>query len=112
VRFAAKQKPHRLSIAPTNGAQRRRGAHALGEGAQALTPPDREAATNDQSALSMNRDGRLTEVLDANLAAREASTSPDVEELLARHPDLAGDLRECLAFNRRAEAKKSRAQSS
>jgi serine/threonine protein kinase len=47
----------------------------------------------------------LAEVLDAYLAALESGTPPDVDELLARYPDLAGDLRECLAslaFIRRA----------
>jgi serine/threonine protein kinase len=65
----------------------------------------------DKSASSVNRDGRLAEVLDANLAALEAGKPPDVEELLARHPDLAGDLRECLAslaFIRRAEVRAGR----
>ena len=52
---------------------------------------------NDRSVFSMDREGRLAEVLDAYLAALEAGTSPDVEDLLARHPDLAGDLRECLS---------------
>ena len=63
---------------------------------------------NDPSAFSMNREGRLAEVLDAYQAALQAGTPPDVEELLARHPDLAGDLRECLAslaFIRGAEVR-------
>jgi serine/threonine protein kinase/Flp pilus assembly protein TadD len=66
---------------------------------------------NDKSALSVNRDDRLAEVLDAYLAAQEAGAPPDIEELLARYPDLAGDLKECLAslaFIRRAEVRASR----
>jgi hypothetical protein len=60
---------------------------------------------NDSSPLSVDRDDRLAEVLDVYLAALEGGTAPDVDELLARYPDLAGDLRECLAslaFIRRA----------
>jgi serine/threonine protein kinase/Flp pilus assembly protein TadD len=65
---------------------------------------------NDNAPLSVDRDDRLAEVLDAYLAALEAGTPPDMEELLARYPDLAGDLRECLAslaFIRRAEVRAS-----
>jgi serine/threonine protein kinase len=60
---------------------------------------------SDKSALSVDRDDRLAEVLDAYLAAHEGGTPPDVDEFLARYPDLAGELRECvasLAFIRRA----------
>jgi hypothetical protein len=63
---------------------------------------------SDKSALSVSRDDRLAEVLDAYLAALEAGTPPNVDELLARYPDLAGDLRECLAslaFIRRTEVR-------
>jgi serine/threonine protein kinase/WD40 repeat protein len=60
---------------------------------------------NDNSPLSVDRDDRLAEVLDAYLAAQEGDAPPDVDEFLARYPDLADELRECLAslaFIRRA----------
>ena len=69
---------------------------------------------NEQSALSVDRDDRLAEVLDAYLAAQQGGSPPDVDAFLARYPDRAEDLRECLAslaLIRRAEAEKSRAQS-
>jgi tetratricopeptide (TPR) repeat protein len=54
---------------------------------------------------SMDKDLRLTQVLDAYLAGLPQGATPDPDELLARHPDLADDLRECLdclAFIRQA----------
>ncbi len=60
---------------------------------------------NSNAPFSVDRDDRLAEVLDAYLAAHEAGTPPDVDEFLARYPELAGELRECLAslaFIRRA----------
>jgi serine/threonine protein kinase/Flp pilus assembly protein TadD len=52
---------------------------------------------NDHQPTVTEKETRLAEVLDAYLAEREAGTAPRPEELLARHPDLAGDLKECLA---------------
>jgi eukaryotic-like serine/threonine-protein kinase len=46
---------------------------------------------------SADRDLRLTQVLDAYLAALQAGTAPEQSVLLAQHPDLAAELRECLA---------------
>jgi tetratricopeptide (TPR) repeat protein len=45
---------------------------------------------------SVDKDLRLTQVLDAYLAGLPKGTAPDPNELLAQHPDLADDLRECL----------------
>jgi serine/threonine protein kinase len=44
----------------------------------------------------VDQDLRLTQVLDAYLAGLPKGTAPNPEELLAQHPDLAEDLRECL----------------
>jgi WD40 repeat protein/serine/threonine protein kinase len=52
---------------------------------------------NDNVSASVDKDACLAEVLDAYLATLHAGTAPSQEELLARHPDLAGDLKECLA---------------
>jgi WD40 repeat protein/serine/threonine protein kinase len=52
---------------------------------------------NDNLSPSVDKDASLAEVLDAYLASLHAGTAPSQEELLARHPDLAGDLKECLA---------------
>ena len=41
-------------------------------------------------------DPRLVEVLDQYMADRRAGTSPDHDELLAQHPDLADQLKSCL----------------
>ena len=48
--------------------------------------------SNNQPTV-MEKETRLAEVLDAYLAELEAGTAPGPEELLARHPDLAADLR-------------------
>ena len=40
---------------------------------------------------------RLAQVLDDYLAAREAGSEPDVQALLVQYPELADDLRACLA---------------
>jgi serine/threonine protein kinase len=53
-------------------------------------------------------EARLAGVLEAYLAALEAGTAPDREELFARHPELADDLDACLtslAFIRRADTR-------
>src|SRR5262245_40490439 len=44
-----------------------------------------------------DRDLRLSQVLDAYVAALRAGTAPEQSALLAQHPDLAEELRECLA---------------
>jgi tetratricopeptide (TPR) repeat protein len=54
---------------------------------------------------AVDRDLRLTQVLDAYLAGLPKGATPNPDELLARHPDLADDLKECLdclAFIRQA----------
>jgi hypothetical protein len=45
---------------------------------------------------SAEKDLHLAEVLDAYAAQLQAGTAPPLEELLARHPELAEDLRQCL----------------
>jgi serine/threonine protein kinase/Flp pilus assembly protein TadD len=58
------------------------------------------------SKATADREARLVQVLDAYLAALHEGTPADPAELLARYPDLADDLRECLAsleFIRRAD---------
>jgi serine/threonine protein kinase/Tfp pilus assembly protein PilF len=52
---------------------------------------------NDNVSAAVDKDASLAEVLDAYLAGLHAGTAPSQEELLARYPDLAGDLKECLA---------------
>jgi hypothetical protein len=49
------------------------------------------------SHATASRDARLVQVLDDYLAALEEGTPPGVDELLARHPDLAEELKACLA---------------
>jgi serine/threonine protein kinase len=59
----------------------------------------------DSLVTNNGRDLRLSRILDAYLAAVETGAAPDHEALLAQHPDLANDLRECLgclAFIRQA----------
>lgn len=66
---------------------------------------------SDNASLTANRDDRVAEVLDVYLEAMKAGVPPDVDELLARYPDLADDLKECLAslaFIRQAEMSASR----
>jgi hypothetical protein len=55
------------------------------------------SADKPRQSASVDKDASLAEVLDAYLAGLHAGTAPSQEELLARHPDLAGDLKECLA---------------
>jgi hypothetical protein len=53
-------------------------------------------------------DSHLVQVLDGYLAALQAGTAPDKEELLAQYPELAEDLEACLAsldFIRQAAVK-------
>jgi eukaryotic-like serine/threonine-protein kinase len=60
---------------------------------------------NDALPSNADLDARLVQVLDDYLAALQAGTAPDRDELLARHPELADDLNECLtslAFIHRA----------
>src|ERR1700731_3253081 len=45
---------------------------------------------------SSRSESRLVKVLDEYLAALDAGQAPSKEELLARYPELAGDLAECL----------------
>jgi serine/threonine protein kinase/tetratricopeptide (TPR) repeat protein len=47
--------------------------------------------------LTQDANSQLVQVLDAYLADRAAGKAPGVEELVARHPELAAELRECLA---------------
>ena len=61
---------------------------------------------SDNASLTTSRDDHVAEVLDAYLEALKAGVPPDTEELLARYPELADDLKECLAslaFIRQAE---------
>ena len=60
---------------------------------------------NDPSAFSMDREGRLAEVLDGYQAALQAGTPPDVEDLLARHPDLAEELQHLIPGRSGAEVR-------
>src|SRR5215207_4360495 len=50
-----------------------------------------------RQAAGPQSDAGLARLLEEYLAAVEAGTAPPQEELLARHPHLAGELRECLA---------------
>jgi WD40 repeat protein/serine/threonine protein kinase len=52
---------------------------------------------NDNVSASVDKDASLAEVLDAYLAGLQAGTAPSQDELLARYPDVAADLKECLA---------------
>jgi serine/threonine protein kinase len=52
---------------------------------------------NELSDTANNRDLRLSKVLDEYLEQLRAGAAPEVEQWIARHPDLAGDLHECLA---------------
>ncbi len=52
---------------------------------------------NDPAPATPEADARLADVLDDYLAALQAGTAPPTDVLLARHPELAGDLAECLA---------------
>lgn len=61
--------------------------------------------TNHSVLPASDANASLTQALDAYLEAVEAGTAPSEEEFLARRPDLADDLRACLAslsFIRRA----------
>jgi hypothetical protein len=61
----------------------------------------------NNSTSNVEKDLRLAEVLDAYLAAVRAGMAPEPDALLAEHPELAGDLQECLAslkFLRKAGA--------
>src|SRR6266536_222779 len=82
---------------PADGPERGRRAHAVGPGPEAITSPDREAIMPEAMLNGVDRDLRLTQVLDTFLAALHAGTPPEQSVLLAQHPDLAEELRECLA---------------
>lgn len=47
--------------------------------------------------IGSGTESRLVQVLESYLAACQAGTAPDQHELLARHPELAEDLKDCLA---------------
>jgi hypothetical protein len=52
---------------------------------------------NEPSPVTVDNNSRLVQVLDNYLAALQAGNAPPREELLARHPDLAEDLKICLS---------------
>jgi serine/threonine protein kinase len=52
---------------------------------------------SEVSSDADHRDLRLARVLDEYLAQMRAGSAPPPTELMAQHPDLAGDLQECLA---------------
>lgn len=52
---------------------------------------------SEVSDVANNRDLRVSKVLDEYLDQLRGGAAPAVTELMARHPDLAGDLQECLA---------------
>src|SRR6266542_1594698 len=89
---------------PADGPERGRRAHAVGPGPEASTSPDREAIMTEAMLNGVDRDLRLTQVLDTFLAALHAGTPPEQSVLLAQHPDLAEELRECLASFARSAA--------
>ena len=63
---------------------------------------------NQSPAATSDANSRLVQVLDNYLAALQTGTAPNKDDLLALHPDLADDLRTCLAsldFIRRAAVK-------
>jgi serine/threonine protein kinase/Flp pilus assembly protein TadD len=51
---------------------------------------------NNNGTGSGDKDLQLAEVLDGYLAAVRAGTAPEPDALLAQHPELASDLKECL----------------
>ena len=57
------------------------------------TPPHTAAASDDVA----DRDSRVNEIIAEYLAAVDAGRAPDRAELLARNPELAAELNECLA---------------
>src|SRR5262245_40790878 len=52
---------------------------------------------SEPSPPTVDNNSRLVQVLDNYLAALQAGNAPPREELLARHPDLAEDLKICLS---------------
>ena len=52
---------------------------------------------NDFSDEANDRELRLSKVLDEYLDQLRAGQAPEVNEWMARYPDLAGDLHECLS---------------
>src|SRR5262245_6679618 len=53
----------------------------------------REVAMSSKPTNSLERDQRLQDVVLAYLKLVDAGQKPDQQELLARHPDLAADLK-------------------